>query len=103
MADRQIAEELQAEIRLELRQLLETPGGRYLFWQIISSTGFFVPEASMDPQAACFNEGKRWIGAQVLDLVFTHAPETFMLMREEGVARDAILSVLETEEEENGD
>lgn len=99
MASQKDAEHLLAQIRLEMRDLLDTSGGRYLIWNIIGHCNLFTPEESLTSQAAHFNEGKRWVGNRVLDLLFTHAPEKFMLMREEGAARDAILGLLEPERE----
>lgn len=98
-ATEQQREELQILIGQEIAEIMDTPGGRYLFWQLIQATSVFTPEQSMTPEAACFNEGKRWFGLYVTDLLFTHAPEKFMLMRDEGVVRDQILGTFEEEEE----
>lgn len=101
MSTQEQAEQIQAQINTEMRELLETRGGRYLFWQLLQLTEFFIPVQSMTPEAACYNEGKRDVGARVLDLLFTHAPETFMLMREEGQERDAALGSLTQQEDED--
>lgn len=73
--------------REELRQILETYGGRAYVWRLLEKCGVY--KISMTGNSyTFFNEGKREVGLEVLAEVFDANPNVYTLMRQEAVERD---------------
>ena len=83
IAVRELAGKLQQDHEQELmRRLLATEEGRALAYMLISTT-VYVKNLDADPVI----EGRRSVGLDILEMVFTSAPETFTMMRVEAIER----------------
>ncbi len=78
-----LAQEREAE---ELRQILQTKGGRAFVWRMLSRCGIFLAPATHALET--FRElGRRDIGLELLDEVFTSDAEAFIVMMREDQMR----------------
>ncbi len=70
----------------ELRQILQTNGGRAFVWRQLSRCGIF--KAPLTDALETFRElGRRDIGLELLDEVFTSDAEAFIVMMREDQMR----------------
>jgi hypothetical protein len=81
---RQLQKEREDE---EMKQILDTYGGRAFMWRLLSSCGVF--RTSFTGNASTyFNEGKRQIGLEVLKEILELDSKAFQIMQQEAVERD---------------
>lgn len=88
---RKKAYELRRDVEIEeTRKILETYGGRALFWRILERCKLFgaIPT---HPQDSFRELGRRDIGLEIFAELLTCGPEYEMIMRNEAVAREAAL------------
>ena len=71
----------------EMKEVLETYGGRATVWRIIAWCGL-MQAVPADTNAAFRDIGKKDVGQRLLNEVFTSAPDAYMVMRQEAQERE---------------
>lgn len=86
--ERKTKTELSREREIEeLRQLLETYGGRSYIWRLLDMCGVYKTSFTGN-STTFFNEGRRDIGLRILEELFEASPNVYTLMRSEAIERD---------------
>lgn len=85
-------EEFQAEVRkkqrerevMEMQSILSTYAGRMVLWRLMSKCSIYGSSfVGEKPLEMAHNEGKRAVGLEILNEVFTADPEAYTRMRAE--------------------
>lgn len=87
--DRKKAYKLRAMEQQEfLQQVVSTVGGRAVIWDMLCKCDMFRP-VPLDDGLAQRHGGKRDIGLDIMNELFTADMKAYNLMRDEAVSRDA--------------
>lgn len=71
----------------ELQAILNTEGGRFLLWRILSQAGVFRTNPPDDLQTMAFREGRRSIGLWLIHLMEAVDPKGFSKVQQEARTR----------------
>lgn len=72
----------------ELEQLVNTPGGAYFLWRVLSECGLYNSAPSDDPAYLAVHEGKRRVGLWLLGELTAINEELYTKVRRIGAERD---------------
>lgn len=72
----------------ELTALIETPGGAYFVWRVLSMCGMYDAAGVIEAQPLAFHEGKRSVGLWLLGEVTEIDERLYSKVRNVGAFRD---------------
>ena len=72
----------------ELKDILNTYGGRAYIWRVLSRCGLFKSSFTGEPNSTFFREGQRDIGLNMLSEIMELDGAAFQKMQQEAVERD---------------
>lgn len=67
----------------DIREILKTPQGRRLLWNILSSCAVMSASMSLEPLNMAYREGQRSIGLTMMQDIMEAQPEAYDRMRRE--------------------
>lgn len=89
-SDRAIQREEAKLAKEETHQLLNgllytaaAPAGRRWLWHLLASAGIYSPSYADNALRTAYNEGRRSLGLEILNLLTEEAPEAYLLMQKE--------------------
>jgi hypothetical protein len=67
----------------DVRWFLSKPEGRRIIWWVLSICGCFKTSFTGDPNTTIFQEGRRSVGLEILNLILRAKPSAFNEMQQE--------------------
>ncbi|WP_445505016.1 Bbp19 family protein [Microvirga sp. G4-2] len=83
--NRKLAAEQEARDREDLRKVIGTAEGRRFIWSILSSSQVYGRAFTGDPLTTAHNEGRRWVGIELLERIETDVPGSYLAMLREAL------------------
>ncbi len=88
----------QERILSDIRFILVSKEGRRFIWKFLSDAGVFRRSYNGDSNGTLFNEGRRSIGLDLLNLLLEAKPESFSQMQQEYQSEIASMEAKDKEE-----
>jgi hypothetical protein len=73
----------------ELQDILNTEGGRFFLWRLLSQAGVFRTNPPDEALSMAFREGRRSVGLWLIAEIEAVDPQGFTKVRQEAAAREA--------------
>lgn len=78
-----LAKETTEQLTNGLHSVVGSYEGRRWLWSILAGAGIFIPTFTDNALRTAYNEGRRSLGLEVLNLLTEEAPDAYLLMQKE--------------------